>query len=161
MKTKKQIIRSLDKTFARTAEQFFREAQSNIDTNKYKELIYSKVDKIEAWKIKEKTGLNIEGYAHKITNMDIRHIYKVHGNQKIEARRGQVAVTEKDILLIPEITKNYDSIKCDDRNIKFSENKPVLIYRKKIENEYYYLETVGGKGNKDLRPKTMYIKNNG
>ena len=144
-----------NKNFGQTAEQFFLEAQNNIDADKYKEFIYRVVDKAEATKIKEKTGLELEGYKHKITNMDIRHIYKKHGKPKTEASRGQVVVTKEAIKLIPEITKNYDSIRKDTI---FSECKPVLIYRKKIGNEYYYFETVSGKNTKDLRTKTLYIK---
>jgi hypothetical protein len=32
------------------------------------------------------------------------------------------------------------------------------MYIKKIGNEYYYLETVGGKKTRDLRSKSMWIK---
>jgi len=36
--------------------------------------------------------------------------------------------------------------------------KKGLLYKKKIGNDYYCLESVGGKKTRDLRPKTMYIK---
>jgi hypothetical protein len=160
-KQKQEILSHLDRDFLETVDKFFDDATQSRNLNQFKEKQYRVVNQTEAAKIKEKTGLDIEGYKHKITNIDIRHIYKEHGNPKTEIKRGQIAVTRDDIKLIPEITQNYDLVKHDARNIKFSENKTVLIYKKKIGNEYYYLETVGGKGNKDLRPKTMYIKISG
>jgi hypothetical protein len=158
MKHKTSTRQSAPKNFAKAAEQFFTEAQKNIDTNKYKEFAYRIVDKIEAEKIRKKTGLNLEGYVHKITNMDIRHIYKEHGNQKIESNRGQIAIIKRDITLIPEITQKYTSIELSQEKAK-SGNRRVLVYRKKFSNEYYYLETIGGKKTKDLRPKTLWLKN--
>ena len=155
MKTKKQeIIGKLEADFVKTIDEYFAEAKGKIKQRKEK--TYRKVNKAEAEKIKAATGIDVEGYEHKIINEDLVHVYKRHGNQKVEAKQGLVAVTADDIKLIPEITKNYDSIELSKDRAK-SDGRPVLIYKKKIENEYYYLESVGGK-TKDLRLKTMYIK---
>jgi hypothetical protein len=154
-KQKQEIISRLDKDFVEAADKMFEDAKNNKGLNKLDEKAYQKVDKEEVAKIKEKTGLDIEGYEHKITNYDIRKIYKDHGKSSVEEPRGQKAITKDDVKLIPEITRNYDSVELTD---KLSENKQVLKYTKKIGDLYFYLETVGGKNSRDLRPKTMYIR---
>ncbi|MDR2428230.1 MAG: hypothetical protein LBD62_00310 [Candidatus Margulisbacteria bacterium] len=152
-KQKREIINRLDKDFSKTVDEFFEEAKGKIKQRKEKS--YRKIDKQEAEKIKTATGLNIEGYTHKIINEDFAHIYKRHGNPKTQEQFGQVAVTKDDLKLIPEITKNYDSVSL---SLETSESRPVLVYIKKFGNEYYYLETVGGKKTKDLRSKSIWIK---
>ena len=154
---KQEIIKNTDKDFLKAAEELFTEAMQNKNLGQFKEKVYRKVDKTEAAKIKEKTGLDIEGFAHKITNTDLRHIFLEHGNPKTETPRGQIAVTKDDIKLIPEITKSYDSVELLKKK---SENKPTLAYTKTIEDKYYYLESVGGKKKRDLRPKSMRITKN-
>jgi phage-Barnase-EndoU-ColicinE5/D-RelE like nuclease3 len=40
----------------------------------------------------------------------VNHAIKKHGNPKTEESRGQVAITEQDFELIPQIVANPDSI---------------------------------------------------
>ena len=156
MRTKKQeIIGSMDKGFLEIADKFFGDAVQGRDLGHFKEKAYRKVDKAEAAKIKASTNIDLEEYEHKITNYDINKIYKNHGKLSTEKPRGQKAVTKDDIKLIPEITKNYDSIEITNR---LSENKRVIKYTKQIGDLYFYFETIGGKKSRDLRPKTMYIR---
>ncbi|GBR75358.1 hypothetical protein NO2_0039 [Candidatus Termititenax persephonae] len=159
LKTKKQkqeIISRLDKDYIQTAEEFFEKAKGKIKQRKEK--VYRSIDKQEAKRIKDVTGLDVEGYEHKIINEDFAHIFRRHGNPRKQEKLGQVAVTKDDLKLIPEITKNYDSLKLSPET---SEGRPVLVYTKKIGNEYYYLETVGGKKTRDLRSKSMWIRKTG
>jgi hypothetical protein len=151
---KEEIIKSLDKKFIEKATKIFHDAKNGNVTNVIEKLSYSRVSNSEALKIKQEIGLDLEGYEHNITNMDIKHILKNHGNEKIENFRGQVAITEKDILLIPEITKKYDAVILSDES---NANRKVLLYRKRLGNEYYYLETVSNSIKKELRSKTMWI----
>lgn len=155
-KQKQEIISHLDKDYIQTAEEFFEEAKGKIKQRKEK--TYRKVDKTEAGKIKNVIRLDVEGYEHKIINEDFAHIFRRHGNPRKQEKLGQVAVTKDDLKLIPEITKNYDSLKLSPET---SEGRPVLVYTKKIGHEYYYLETVGGKKTRDLRSKSMWIKRAG
>ena len=60
---------------------------------------------------------------------------------------------KKDILLIPRITKEFDNVSLAKEK---SEGRDVLIYSKKIGDQYFYYETIGGKKNKTLQPKTFY-----
>jgi hypothetical protein len=48
-----------------------------------------------------------DGYKHITTTQRIRHIYKQHGNEKIEKPRGQIAITQRDIENIPNIIGDY------------------------------------------------------
>lgn len=114
---------------------------------------YRTVNKNEAEKLKKKINIDLEGYKHEITAQDIRHIFKQHGNSMTEANRGQVAVNKDDILLIPEITSNFDDVYLGEG---LSEDKRLIVYKKKIGNIYFYIESIGGKSKKNLRPKTMY-----
>jgi hypothetical protein len=141
--------------YEKEAKRIYRDVASNKNTARVEEVIYSEVSETEAIRLKRATGLDLVGYKHKITNTDIRHILKEHGEPSRETPRGQKAVEQEDILLIPEITKNYDSVELLP---ELKENKRVLRYKKKIGNEYYYLETIGGKDKRDLRPKSMWIK---
>ncbi|WP_316859931.1 hypothetical protein [uncultured Cohaesibacter sp.] len=53
--------------------------------------------------IKEQTGIDVHGFDHTIDAHAIRHIFKRHGNAKVEKSRGQVAITDADIEAIPEL----------------------------------------------------------
>ena len=153
---KEKIIKSLNEEFIEKALKIFNDAKNNKVGNKIEKLSYRKVDAEEAKKLKDKTGLDLEGYEHNITNMDVRHIYKNHGDERSESFRGQRAVTEKDILLIPEITENYDDAMLADKKNK-STNLDAIIYRKRIGDEFFYIETVSGQKSKELRSVTMWI----
>ena len=155
-KYKDEIISKLDPNFKEQASGMFEKAKNGEIKNVMEKVPYRKVDAREAVKIKEKTGLDLEGYNHSITNMDIQHIYNKHGDEKAENFRGQRAVTERDILLIPEITKNYDDVMLSPQKNK-STQQEVLVYRKKIGDEFVYLETISGKNSKELRSNTMWI----
>jgi hypothetical protein len=97
------------------------------------------------------TGLDLEGYEHVISNDGFRHIHIRHG-EGYETDPTQRGVTENDILLIPEITRNFDNA------VPFKTKKGVRVkYIKRIDNEYYYVETIASKNN-ELIPKTMWIK---
>lgn len=114
---------------------------------------FRKMDKKESEKLLEETGLDLTNYSHSITNTGIKHAWKQHGNEQKEQLRGQEAITEKDLELIPEITLNFDSVHVSSEQ---SEGRPVLVYKKKIGPEYVYLEMVLGKNKKELRFKDLW-----
>ena len=114
---------------------------------------FRKLDKKESEKLQAETGLDLENYSHSISNIGIKHAWKQHGNEKNENLRGQEAITEKDLELIPEITLNYDSVHVSSEQ---SEGRPVLVYKKKMGVEYVYLEMVLGKNKKELRFKDLW-----
>lgn len=83
-----------------------------------------------------------DGYRHTITSQRIRHIYKQHGNEKAEKARGQVAVTESDIELIPDIIENFTYAV---RNFTYAGENAVFYAKQGDENTYIYVENVSAK----------------
>ena len=80
-----------------------------------------------------------DGYRHITTTQRIRHIYKQHGNEKIEKSRGQIAIKESDIEMIPDIIGNYTFV---IKNIVY-ENKDSAIYAKQDGGgTYIYIEQI-------------------
>ena len=43
-----------------------------------------------------KNGLDIFGFRHTIDNYFVKHAFNGHGNEKQEAKRGQIAISESD-----------------------------------------------------------------
>ena len=98
-------------------------------------------------------GINPNECSHCIEVSAINHVHKKHGNMAQEITRVQIAVTASDFGLIPSIIENPDYNRIDITEKPL----PVIVYSKKIENEYFYLEEVR-KGKNILALKTMYIK---
>lgn len=153
---KDKALASTDKKFIKDAERMYNRALGTVREGTQEEVTFRTVGKKEAAILKKVTGLNLEGYEHKLKLTDVRHIAKQHGSFAREAARGQVAVKAKDLALIPEITKNFDSVALSSK--RSVSGQQILIYRKRIGTEYYYLEGLGSKGKKELTPKTMFIK---
>ncbi len=104
-------------------------------------------------RIAEVTGLDLTGYTHSIDESSVRHIMKQHGNAEKEAGRGQVAITEDDIALIPEIVAMPDEvIKGEENKISGSNS---IIFKKKMGDAYVYVQEVR-EGRKKLAAKTLW-----
>ncbi|MEY4876382.1 MAG: hypothetical protein RL708_1531 [Bacteroidota bacterium] len=101
--------------------------------------------------IKAKTGFNLEGYERIVDKSGINHTIKNHSNARIEAARGQIAVTEKDFELIPEIVQSNNIIFSG----KNKTGKNCLLYEAKIGDTFYYVEEIRT-GRKQLALQTMY-----
>ena len=99
------------------------------------------------------------GYVHSIENSAVSHNQKRHGNPAKEAKEGQIAITNADYELIPDILENYDSVELSpNRNKKGNE---VIIYTKQYpDGNIYYLEEVRN-GRESLAFQTMYKKKTG
>jgi hypothetical protein len=83
-----------------------------------------------------------DGYRHTTTAQRIRHIYKQHGNEKTEKARGQIAVTESDIELIPDIMSDYSYIV---KNIAYKEKNSAIYAKQDGQSTYIYIEEIGKK----------------
>ena len=94
-----------------------------------------------------------ESYYHVLDNFAVNHILHRHGGKR-ELLRGQIPVSFRDLLLIPEIFGNYDS-----RASGISKNgNPVIIYTKDIDNQTYILIEEIRKGHLELATSTLYIR---
>lgn len=105
-------------------------------------------------KAKESIGLDITGWVHSIGEADIRHMIKNHGDEISETKRGQRAITKKEIERLPEILTKFDDIQYTGTNE--SGNKTFLI-RKQIDDEIFCVQEVR-MGRKKLVSKTMWIR---
>ena len=105
-------------------------------------------------KAKESIGLDISGWQHSVDESGIRHTFKQHGNETTESKRGQRAVTKKDILLLPLIISSFDSIEY--AGVSDMGNETFLI-KKEIEDEVFTVQEVRKK-HKKLTMKTMWIR---
>lgn len=119
--------------------------------------LYSDIGSIHpelATKAKESIGLDILDWKHSVDESGIRHTFKQHGNETTESKRGQRAVTKKDILLLPTIISSFDSIEY--AGLSDMGNETFLI-RKEIEDEIFTVQEVRKK-HKKLTMKTMWIR---
>lgn len=97
-------------------------------------------------------GLDITGFTHAIDGSAIRHTFKNHGNEKREAGRGQVAVTESDIEAIPDILAAPDRVFYGMKN---DIGRDLIAYQKAMPNgTTLYLEEVRT-GRKTLTTQSM------
>ena len=109
------------------------------------------VDEDEAEFLELKTGFKLSGYKRIIDKFSINHTLKNHGNIKTEALRGQIAITDEDFELIPEIMLSKNIIHTSKNNM----GNDLILYEAIIENTFYYVEEVR-KGKKELCTTTMY-----
>lgn len=111
-------------------------------------------DKV-ASKIKSLFDIDVSGRKHIITDYDIRHIIKQHGNSEIEKTKGQIAVTPKDIEKIPDIIEKYDEIIEGNNN---KQGKTIRYIKNYPDNKTYVVEVIPNANDKTLYIKTMWKK---
>lgn len=116
---------------------------------------FARVDDAAAATIKESTGADVSGYIHMIDNFGIRHALNEHGNPDVEARRGNIAITENDILKVPEIIKSYDRV--ENGGTDTSGRSLVRYIKTDTDGTIYYVEEIRSK-RKELALKTMWKK---
>lgn len=111
-------------------------------------------DKV-ANKVKSLLGIDISGREHIITDYDIRHIIKQHGNPEIEKTKGQIAITSKDIEKIPDIINNYDKIVQGTDN---KQGETIRYIKNYPDNKCYVVEVIPMANDTSLYIKTMWKK---
>ena len=116
----------------------------NPKDNSLKRISLGKVSAENVRRVKEaaaKKGVDIDlsGYTRDMDNYSIRHIHGRHGDPITEARRGQIAVTRKDIARIPEIVETADEITYEGET---DLGRDGMLYKKRIDGTVYYLEEV-------------------
>lgn len=105
--------------------------------------------------IKSKFKIDLSGYNRVIDNYSIKHILIRHGNEKQEAKKGQIAITLDKFELIPKVLNNPDEITVVGKN-KIGNN--VIKYTKKINDIIICIEEISGLKTKIIGLQTMYIK---
>jgi hypothetical protein len=114
--------------------------QSAISNKEWKEkLIFDEIDQTSAERIMDETDVEIVGFKRELTADKVRHLHKSHGRPETEQPRGQIAITAKDILKIPFITRQFSTVSVSDRNKKFQR----LVYECVIGMfRYVYIEEI-------------------
>ncbi|MCG6551999.1 MAG: hypothetical protein L7F77_06700 [Candidatus Magnetominusculus sp. LBB02] len=98
--------------------------------------------------------IDVTGYTHTIDNSFINHALGEHDDIISEKSRGLVAITEKDISRIPEITSTPDKVEYLPETKK---SKATVLYIKRINGEVYYYEEIR-EGRKELAAATLFKK---
>lgn len=100
--------------------------------------------------VKRKLDLDIKNYNCALYSDNIRKIFKDHGDERKENLRGQRAVLNKDLFLIPKIIGCPDEVEFSGYYNKF----PVIKFKK----DDITIVAVISEGVLDLYTQTMYIR---
>ena len=106
-------------------------------------------------RIEKITGIEVNNRKQVLLDNDIRHMLNQHSDKIKEAKKGQIAITSKDIERIPDIINNYDRIVKGSINTKGEQS---VRYIKRINNTRNYVVEIVPKDNNNLIIKTMWIK---
>lgn len=104
--------------------------------------------------IKKITGIDVSQRKQLLLDNDIRHMLNEHSNKIKEAKKHQIAITPKDIELIPNVINNYDEIVEGSLN----NGEKTIRYIKNIGKNKIYVVEVVPKEKNNLIIKTMWIK---
>lgn len=137
----------------KSIEEFINQVLSSGD-NVRRSMSLWKVSHEEAVMLKQKTGLDVEGYDHTIDSYSMRHIFEKHGKASTEEPHGQIPVAREDVLMIPEIIANPDSIEYAGKTRIGADS---ITYQKRCNGTVYYVEELRT-GRKELAAKSMYKK---
>lgn len=118
------------------------------------EAVFASVSPEMAVKIKAATGMDFTGYKHLIDSEGLRHMVKEHGPGR-ETRSGQVPITREDILKIPQIVSNPDTI--EKGGISERRQLQGVVFSKRFNGTTYYVAEDWSR-EKVLVAKTLYIK---
>lgn len=130
--------------------QFIADARG--DNVENKKMYFGMVPHTMAKAVLASTGLDVEGFNCSISAYEIRKIFKDHGNQSKEEERGQRAITEDDIVSIPDILLNADRI---DLSPKLYNGKPAICFVKHGNDRVTVTAYVSDK-HLDLVVQTMF-----
>lgn len=98
-------------------------------------------------------GKDILGYKHSIDRSEVNHTLNNHSNPKREESRGQIPVTNCDILLVPEIIDYPDNIIHAGKD---RIGRETIRFEKMINDVNYVVYTAVLTGRKELAFKTLF-----
>lgn len=85
-------------------------------------------------------NINLQGAQHTLTSEDVWHMYRGHCLDSF-IYDNQISITYDDIRMIPDIVRNYDSVKADKKSGKWG-----LVFLKKYGNiTYRYIANISRK----------------
>jgi len=102
--------------------------------------------------ISENTGVELSGYNLALSSDNVRKVFSDHGDEAIEALRGQRAIQESDFLLARDVITSPDSVVLSETT---RDGKPVLEFSKHTGDRFVAITVVSDK-HMDLSILTMY-----
>ncbi|MFZ1829070.1 MAG: hypothetical protein WAW42_09940 [Candidatus Competibacteraceae bacterium] len=123
----------------------------SLPANTKQAIRYGIVGPIEASRLQQATGLDLNGYKHTVDSFAIRHALNEHGKES-ETQRGQTPLTKEDFSRIPEIVNAPDRV---ERGGKDATGNDLIRYAKRYNGTTYYVEEVRTK-RQELMAKTLW-----
>ncbi|MCX7284396.1 MAG: phage minor head protein [Novosphingobium sp.] len=105
-------------------------------------------------KISELIGEAIEGFDYRLARNSVGHTFNEHGNQAVEALRGQRAVTAEDFAALPQILSRPDTITGPDTS---NIDETLVHFTKIIDGERFTATMAINRSRRSLTLKTMYV----
>lgn len=105
--------------------------------------------------IRSSTGIDVTGYTAILPGDSVQHIFKNHGNDATENQRGQRAVTENDIALIPQVLSEPDRVLLSHNTDVLG--RTVLLFEKRIGDNYVTAQAVTD-GRHALTTNSLWIQ---
>ena len=116
----------------------------------YKFCIIDETIDDELLKVAAEHNIDLTGYKHVIETSGVQHSEKRHGSQS----KDRTPLSLEDYLLIPFIIRNRDEVTISPAK-SGTNNKNVLLYKKKIGLQYVYVEEIRDGKNKSLAFKSF------
>lgn len=126
--------------------------EANSPGGEYADHSFGAVSDTEAKRIQEATGLDVRGYEHIVDLYAVQHVIKEHGDEKSEAKRGNIAITPEDFKSLESVLHSPDSI--EDAG-KTKQGLNAIRFQKLIGDNLVCVEEVRTK-HKTLALKTFY-----
>jgi len=95
--------------------------------------------------VKDKLGVDVSDYRHILDGSAVRHIITNHYNARAEARRGNIALTDADLLALSQLLETADKVIFGTKN---NLHKDQIVYLKHMpDGSTLYLEEIrSGRG---------------
>lgn len=135
-------------------EQYREFIQTSLSDKGYdKKMYFGAIPNDFAQFIQSKTGLNVENFNCTLASNEIRKIIKSHGNEAVENKRGQRAVTEDDFVNIPTVIQDSDDITLSPN---LYNDKPVINFVKNLNGRITVSAVISDK-HLDLYIQTAFV----
>jgi hypothetical protein len=111
----------------------------------------------QAAKVRAVTGVDVQRFDFSIDPNGIGHVRKEHGNPRIEARRGQRAITADDYALLPQLLSEADRIE-DGGTAWRTGHQLVRVTWDRGEGEEWVAMFEVRRGKKSLALESLFVR---
>lgn len=140
-------------------QKFVDDARQHKNLNK--KMYFGVISNEMAEYIKNETGVDVKGYNVALRADNILKIFNSHGSETFELSRGQRAITDEDILKLPQLLNNIDYAEYAGKYNGMQNSNNDFINLKSNKDDTITIGAFKQKKYLDLRIHTMYAKNKG